>query len=212
MRPLEKAFCRKRDTDDTDKAIYRMCCVGLVDDVKIEYLDNDKHKYTLKVVKRPDGDYYNCLQSFFEKYYSTAQSQLLVNAARNHGAQTEIDNCLGYLTEFVYEKLEEKRRLSIRDMRDACVGGISHGDAWLKDFIHLYFNSKYAKDYHDVNGVNYSLRQDIRQPNLDLIMKYIDVISVDPSGPVVTNAKHLYGAVLIILRDQLTDDLASSIL
>ncbi len=212
MRPLEKTFCRRRDTDDTDKAIYRMCCVGLVDDVKIEYLDNDKHKYTLKVVKRPDGDYYNCLQSFFEKYYSTAQSQLLVNAARNHGAQTEIDNCLGYLTEFVYEKLEEKRRLSIRDMRDACVGGISHGDAWLKDFIHLYFNSKYAKDYHDVNGVNYSLRQDIRQPNMDLIMKFINGVSIDPSGPVVTNAKHLYGAVLIILRDQLTDELASSIL
>ncbi|MBQ8058985.1 MAG: ATP-dependent DNA helicase RecQ [Prevotella sp.] len=212
MRPLEKTFCRRRDTDDTDKAIYRMCCIGLVDDVKIEYLDNDKHKYTLRVVKRSNGDYYNCLQSFFEKYYSTAQSQLLVNAARNHGAQTEIDNCLGYLTEFVYDKLEEKRRLSIRDMRDACVGGINRGDVWLKDFIHLYFNSKYAKDYHDVNGVNYSLRQDIRQPSVDLIMKYINVVNVDPSGPVVTNAKHLYGAVLIILRDQLTDELASSIL
>ncbi len=212
MKPLEKAFCRRRDTDDTDKAIYRMCCIGLVDDVKIEYLDNDKHKYTLRVVKRQSNEYYNCLLSFFEKYYSTAQSQLLVNNARNYGAQTEIDNCLGYLTHFVYEKLEEKRRLSIKDMRDACVGGITHGDVWLKDFIHLYFNSKYAKDYHNVNGTNYSLRQDIRQPNMDLIMKYIDVISFDPSGPVVTNVKHLYGAVLIILRDQLTDEMASSIL
>lgn len=212
MRPLEKSFCRRRDTDDTDKAIYRMCCIGLVDDVKIEYLDNDKHKYTLRVVKRKNGDYYNCLLSFFEKYYSTAQSQTLVNNARNYGAQTEIDNCLGYLTQFVYGKLEEKRRLSIKDMRDACVGGITYGDVWLKDFIHLYFNSKYAKDYHDVNGINYSLRQDIRQPNMDLIKKYINVINIDPSGPVVTNAKHLYGAVLIILRDQLTDEMASSIL
>lgn len=212
MKPLEKAFCRRRDNDDTDKAIYRMCCIGLVDDVKIEYLPNNQHQYTLRVVKRQNGDYYNCLLSFFEKYYSTAQSQMLVNNARNYGAQTEIDNCLGYLTKFVYEKLEEKRRLSIKDMRDACVGGIAHGDAWLKDFIHLYFNSKYAKDYHDVNGTNYSLRQDIRQPNIDLIMKYIDVISFDSSGPVVTNAKHLYGAVLIILRDQLTDEMATSIL
>ena len=212
MKPLEKAFCRRRDTDDTDKAIYRMCCIGLVDDVKIEYLDNDKHKYTLRVVKRQNNEYYNCLLSFFEKYYSTAQSQLLVNNARNYGAQTEIDNCLGYLTHFVYEKLEEKRRLSIKYMRDACKGGISQGDVWLKDFIHLYFNSKYAKDYHEVNGTNYSLRQDIRQPDINLIMKYINVISFDPSGPVVTNAKHLYGAVLIILRDQLTDEMATSIL
>lgn len=212
MKPLEKAFCRRRDTDDTDKAIYRMCCIGLVDDVKIEYLDNDKHKYTLRVVKRQNNGYYDCLLSFFEKYYSTAQSHMLVNNARNYGAQTEIDNCLGYLTHFVYEKLEEKRRLSIKDMRDACVGGITRGDVWLKDFIHLYFNSKYAKDYHEVSRKNYSLRQDIRQPNIDLIMKYINVISIDPTGPVVTNVKHLYGAVLIILRDQLTDEIASSIL
>ena len=59
MKPLEKAFCRRRDTDDTDKAIYRMCCIGLVDDVKIEYLDNDKQKYTLRVVKRQNGKYYD---------------------------------------------------------------------------------------------------------------------------------------------------------
>ena len=212
MTPLKKAYCRRRDNDDTDKAIYRMCCVGLVDDVTIEYLDNDKHKYTLRVVKRPNGAYYDCLQSFFEKYYSVAQSQQLVQNARNHGAQTEIDNCLGYLTKFVYEKLEDKRRRAIDDMQEACEGGIRRGDAWLKDFIHLYFNSKYAKDVHNINGVNYSLRQDIRQPNRGLVMKYIDVVNVDPSGAVVDNVKHLYGAVLIILRDQLSDELGTAIL
>ena len=212
MAPLRKAYCRRRDNDDTDKAIYRMCCVGLVDDVTIEYLDNDKHKYTLRVVKRPAGAYYNCLLSFFEKYYSVAQSQQLVQNARNHGAQTEIDNCLGYLTKFVYEKLEDKRRRAIDDMQEACEGGIRRGDAWLKDFIHLYFNSKYAKDVHNINGVNYSLRQDIRQPNRGLVMKYIDVVNVDPSGAVVDNVKHLYGAVLIILRDQLSDELGTAIL
>lgn len=212
MTPLRKAYCRRRDNDDTDKAIYRMCCVGLVDDVTIEYLDNDKHKYTLRVVKRPNGAYYNCIQSFFEKYYSVVQSQQLVQNARNHGAQTEIDNCLGYLTKFVYEKLEDKRRRSIIDMQQACTEGISKGDAWLKDFIHLYFNSKYAKDFHDVNGANYSLRQDIRQPSIRLVTKYIDVMNVDPSGAVVDNVKHLYGAVLIILRDQLSDELGTAIL
>lgn len=214
MTSLRRAFCRRRDNDDTDKAIYRMCCIGLVDDVKIEYLDNDKHKYILRVVKRPSGAYFDCLQSFFEKYYSTAQSKQLVAKAMSHKGETEIDKCLGYITDFVYEKLEDKRRRSIDDMREACVGGIdkTRGEVWLKEFIYLYFNSKYARDVHDVDGVNYSLKQDVKQPNINLLMKYINVLTIDQSGPVVTNVKHLYGAVLIILRDQLTDDLASSLL
>lgn len=219
MQPLRKAFCRRRDSDDTDKAIYRMCCIGLVDDVTVKYLDNDKHVYTLRVKKRANGEYYKCLQSFFEKYYSVQQASQLVVNATNHGARTEIENCLGYLTEFIYEKLEDKRRHSIDDMQTACQRGISQGDEALKSFIHLYFNAKYAKDQHyigkmDENGdpINCSLNQDIRQPHVKLIMKYIDVISEDPSGSVVDNVKHLYGAVLRVLLDKLTDPLGSSIL
>ena len=34
---LRRIFASKRDKDDTDKAIYRMCCIGLVEDVTIDY-------------------------------------------------------------------------------------------------------------------------------------------------------------------------------
>lgn len=208
--PLNKAFCKRRDKDDTDKAIYRMCCIGLVDDVTIDYIN---HFYTLKIVKRPDGSYYDNLRVFFEKYYSADQSLHKVAEARQHRGNTEADKCLGYLADFVYENLEVKRRRAIEDMREACIDGIRNGDEWLKQFIHLYFNSKYARDKYEINGVSYSLKQDIkRNPSLALIFKYIRVMDRDSSGTVMDNVKHLYGAVLIILRAQSKDDPANAIL
>lgn len=209
---LEKAYCQRRDNEDTDKAIYRMCCIGLVDDVKIQYLDNDRHRYTLMVKKLPDGGYYDCLHSYFRKYYSQTYSYQLIEEARAYGKETEINNCLGYLTQFVYDKLEDKRRRAINDMREACREGISKGDASLKEFIHLYFNSKYARRDYTVNGKSYSLSKDIQQPSIELVMKYINVVGVDPSGPTINNVKHLQGAVLIILRDQLPSELGKIVL
>ena len=208
--PLNKAFCKRRDKDDTDKAIYRMCCIGLVDDVTIDYIN---HFYTLKIVKRPDGFYYDSLRLFFEKYYSADQSLHKVAEAMRHRGNTEPDKCLGYLADFVYENLEVKRRRAIEDMREACIDGIRNGDEWLKQFIHLYFNSKYARDKYEINGISYSLKQDIKtNPSLALILKYIRVMDKDSSGTVMDNVKHLYGAVLIILRAQAKDDPANAIL
>ena len=208
--PLNKAFCKRRDKDDTDKAIYRMCCIGLVDDVTIDYVNRF---YTLKIVKRPDGSYYDSLRVFFEKYYSAEQSLYKVDEAKRHRGNTEADKCLGYLADFVYENLEVKRRRAIEDMREACNDGIRNGDAWLKQFIHLYFNSKYARDKYEINGISYSLKQDIKtNPSLALILKYIRVMDRDSSGTVMDNVKHLYGAVLIILRAQAKDDPANAIL
>ena len=208
--PLNKAFCKRRDKDDTDKAIYRMCCIGLVDDVTIDYIN---HFYTLKIVKRPAGSYYDSLRVFFEKYYSADQSLPKVAQAMQHRGKTEPDKCLGYLADFVYENLEVKRRRAIEDMREACIDGIRYGDEWLKKFIHLYFNSKYARDKYEINGISYSLKQDIKiNPSLALILKYIRVMDRDSSGTVMDNVKHLYGAVLIILRAQAKDDPANAIL
>lgn len=213
--PLKRAFCRRRDNADTDKAIYRMCCIGLVEDVTIKYLDlvNDKHIYTLKIRKQPSGTYFSHLQYFFEKYYSIDQAMRKVAQAMNVRKVSESDKCLDYLADFVYENLAVKRRRAIEDMREACIDGIRNGDVWLKQFIHLYFHSKYARDKYEINGVSYSLKQDIKtNPSPALILKYIRVMDKDTSGTMNDNVKHLYGAVLIILRAQAKDDPANAVL
>ena len=202
---LKMLFCQKRDKDDTDKAIYRMCCIGLVEDVTIDYLSQT---YELKIKRRDDSQFKQFMLDFFRKYYSLEQSQKKVDEIDKQQGRNYLDKCLGYLTKFVYENLEKKRYRAIEDMRIACEDSISNRDAsgtdeWLKEFIHLYFNSKYARHDYEVAGEAYSLSKDTDEDgreDFDVVRKYIRIITDDPSGSEIDNVKHLYGATLLCLR------------
>lgn len=202
---LKQLFCRKRDKDDTDKAIYRMCCIGLIEDVTIDYLSQT---YELKIRRRTDDEFKQFMLEFFRKYYSLEQARKKVDEIDCQKGRNYLDKCLGYLTAFVYENLEKKRFRAIDDMRIACEDSITqrnktHNDEWLKEFIHLYFNSKYARHDYEVGGESYSLSKDTDEygkDSFDVVLKYIDVISKDNSGSEVDNVKHLYGATLLSLR------------
>ena len=52
-----------RDKSDIAKAIYRMCCIGLIDDFTEDY---GKKVYRVVATRKQDGSYYRALQSFLE--------------------------------------------------------------------------------------------------------------------------------------------------
>lgn len=213
---LKQCFSRKRDKDDTDKAIYRMCCIGLIEDVTIDYL---AQTYELKIRKRTDDEFKQNMLEFFRKYYSLEQAQEKVDKIDEQKGRNYLDKCLGYLTAFVYENLEKKRFRAIEDMRIACEDSVSEyekngTDEWLKEFIHLYFNSKYARKGYEVKGKSYSLYEDTDEEgrdDFDVVEKYIKILTSDPSGSEVENAKHLYGATLRCLGAH-TDNAALQLL
>lgn len=210
-KPIMRQFYSKRDKDDTDKAIYRLSCIGLVEDVTIDYVSQT---YCLKIRKRKDGEYYQNLLSYFEKYYSVERALKKINEVKAYNSKTELDKCVGYLTNFIYEILAKKRKRAVDDMQSACFEGIERGREGLKEFIYLYFNSKYNRKAYEVNGQSYSLSDDVnidKRSDIELVNKYIKVIDVDDSGSEVDNVKHLYGAVLINLRDH-TDNFALHLL
>lgn len=202
---LRQLFCKKRDKDDTDKAIYRLCCIGLVEDVTIDYLSQT---YELKIRKRSEEEFKHFMLDFFLKYYSFEQASKKVEQIDEQKGRNYLDKCLGFLTAFVYDNLEKKRFRAIEDMRIACEDSIihqeaEHNDKWLKEFIHLYFNSKYARHDYEVNGECYSLSKDTDEngkEDFDTVLKYIEVVSIDNSGSEVDNLKHLYGDTLLCLR------------
>ncbi len=205
LKPLKRKFYQKRDKEDTDKAIYRMCCVGLVEDVTIDYLSET---YELKIRKRSDEEYRQSMLEFFSKYYSREEAEKRIEEIKIQEGRNYIDQCMGYLAGFVYENLERKRYRAIEDMRFACEGSITdrrknNNDEWLKEFIHLYFNSKYARSSYKVGDEDYSLKDDTDRDGkdgYDIVEKYIDIMMKDPTGSEVDNVKHLYGATLLCLR------------
>lgn len=200
--------------DNVQKMIYRMCCIGFVED----YTQNYAGRYFLvKMVRRPDGGYYEALKRFLMRYYAEERADEIVGQVPGFRGENEIQKCLGYLTEFVYDKIAVKRKRAMDDMRLFCSTGAGEDSDWrevnedLKDFIYYYFNSKYANDeYVADTGEPFSLKIDTdtgKRSSFEIVMKYLRVVDDDligAGGTPIDNVKHLQGAVRLIRR-ALTD-------
>lgn len=192
------------------KAIYRMCCIGFIDDFTRDYA---KKTYRVVCIRKPEGGYYECLKSFLMRYYPEAKATAEVEKAKEMKGHNEVQKCLAYLTEFIYEKLAVKKKRAIDDIRSFCNIGLNRSKDWkkvneeLKDYIYYYFNSKFAKeDYVADNDEPYSLTVDTdygKESPLEMVDKYIKVVEDEicgSSGNPIDNIKHLQGAVRLILR------------
>lgn len=196
------------------KAIYRMSCIGVVDDFTQDYPNK---RFRIVTKRKPDGKYYECLKQFLMRYYSDERAEEEIQNVPKLKGDNEIHRCLGYLTEFIYDKIVVKRKRAIDDMRSFCIQGIDESKNWLeknedlKDFIYYYFNSKYAKDdYETENEEPFSLTSDTdfgKESSIEILMKYLRVVDDDvygSSGSPKDSVKHLQGAVRLVRRS-LTD-------
>ncbi|MBQ5527853.1 MAG: hypothetical protein IIU05_02200 [Bacteroidales bacterium] len=192
------------------KAIYRMCCIGFIDDFTRDY---KAKTFRVMCERKPDGSYYRNLKGFFLRYFSEAKAEQEMRKAMNAGRANEVLDCLSYLTEFIYENLATKKKRALDEMRAFCNEGIENNrrQDWkqtnedLKDHLYYYFNSKYAReDYHTEKGESYSLTKDTEYGKLspmDKVHKYVRVVEEEIGGTnQVDNLKHLQGAVRLIMR------------
>lgn len=206
---------------DIAKAIYRMCCIELIEDFTQDYVNS---LFRIVAVKKVQNGYYDGLLQFLFRYYTIDRAELEISKVKQiqlpsddlAPIRKEIYQCLSYLTGFVYDKVSEKRKRAIDDMRSFCMEGLNPEYNWieanekLKDFIFYYFNSKYAKDdYVADNGEHFSLVNDTesgKKSDLSILNKYLRVINDDivGVGTPLDNVKHLYGAIRLISRS-LTD-------
>ena len=209
LKPLDKEEDYRASLE---KAIYRMCCVGIVDDFTRDYT---ARTFRIVTKKKPDGGYYNGLKRFLMRYYTEDRADLEMQRAYTFKGKNEVQKCLGYLTEFVYQKIATKRKQAIDDMERFCNDAIHNNSNWLevnedlKDFIFFYFNSKYAREGYqvDINGevAPYSLTDDTQRgafSSYDILFKYMRVIDDDlvNDGTPKDNVMHLQGAVRLIRR------------
>ena len=206
--------------DAIQKAIYRMCIIGLIDDFTEDY---SEQTFRITTVCQEDTEYYERLSSYYRKYYSTERVESMMAEIRTL-AKTEgvIMACLKHLTSFIYKSIAEKRARGILDMEQFCNLAISSKQDWketneeLKDFIFYYFNSKYAREgfvTYDSNlqiDVPFSLKDDTSHDDhseeeitsFDLVRKYMRVVDTEivNHDSQMDNIKHLQGAVRLIRR------------
>lgn len=203
LEKLKQLYYSPRKKPDTDKAIFRLSSIGIIDDYTVDY---NKKCYKIRTLKKTNNEYIEHLKVFMRKYYSANRVEGEIENVYKAKGDTILQKCLSFLTDFVYKEIEVKRLRSIEDMILACeIGMQENGNEELKDFIHLYFNSKYAKGNHEIDGKNYSLTIDTdnaKEYSFEILWKYIEATTIDPSGAQKDNTKHLRGATLRLLRTE----------
>lgn len=205
----------KGEYDDIAKAIYRMCCIDLIDDFTQDY--NSKC-FRIVSYKKSDGQYYAALEKYLRRYYTVERAAELVSEVPSYKGENEIHKCLGFLTHFIYDKIAVKRKRAIDDMFAFCVHGVDANKDWkaineeLKDELYFYFNSKYARrEYRTERGEQFSLLVDTdegKRSSWETVLKFMQVVdnqwiskNSEAGSTQNDNAKYLYGAVRLIRRD-----------
>lgn len=206
--------------DAIQKAIYRMCVIGLIDDFTEDY---SKRTFRITTICQDESEYYEHLRLYYRKYYSAERVESMMTEVKAL-ANTEgvIMACLKHLTSFIYKSIADKRARGILDMEQFCNMAISSRQDWketneeLKDFIYYYFNSKYAREgfvTYDSNlqqDVSFSLKDDTNHDvhsedeitSFGLVRKYMRVVDAEivNNDSQMDNIKHLQGAVRLIRR------------
>ena len=206
--------------DAIQKAIYRMCIIGLIDDFTEDYV---KKTFRITTKCQDESHYYDNLSQYYRKYYSEDRVDIMINEveqmAVNDGV---IMACLKHLTSFIYRSIADKRARGILDMEQFCNMAISSGKDWketneeLKDFIYYYFNSKYAREgfvtydssvrqeipFSLKDDTNYDIHSESEISDFNLVRKYMRVVDLDivNNDSQKDNVKHLQGAVRLIRR------------
>lgn len=215
---LMRRLWGRRDKGDTEKAIYRLLQIGLVKDYTVDF---HAKVFTLTIEKAPDEVYHKNFRFYLEKFFPTDRVSRILEELPHRKGATGIQKMLNFLIEFIYEQIGRKRKEGIKAMQQLCQIGLEEGNVGMKQQIHLYFNSKYARREHlleldhetaaaytalnEFEEEHFELRsrynislaywsEEGKEAREDWVFDFIRLMQDDYSGTIMDNLKHLLGA------------------
>ncbi|MDR2921166.1 MAG: DEAD/DEAH box helicase [Tannerella sp.] len=179
---LQELFSEIRNEHDTLKAIYRLSIIGVIDDYTV---DHNSKIITVTASQKNQGYYTNKLKEFILQYNSSENTNEKIKQLSLYKGNSEIQKCVSFLLEFIYEEVAPQHKTAIESMEEACKIGLQkNGSHKFKEFVDLYMNSKYAQpsylpaDTHD--GLN---------ADFGIVEKYMDLVRTQHGQ--INNLKHL---------------------
>jgi superfamily II DNA helicase RecQ len=199
---LSGAFYRIRNSDDTQRAVYRLSVLGVIDDYVIDYPGK-----ALEVFfhAKDDDDYSDNLEDYLGRYLGHESTQDWLSKVSDISADSALKQYLWGLAEFVYAEIARKRERAIDYMDELLQVGIREGEEAFRQNIVYYFTSKYARLEYLPEDLDQGKKEDLSD-----VRKYIEYVFNPPDdlGGDVDNAKHLRGACAR-LRTSLTGENAT---
>lgn len=184
---IREAYYLLRDEQDTFKAVYRLSLLGIIDDYEIDY--NKRRIDIVRLTKKDDNQFIENLFSYISKYVSVEHARQMRDEIILENGDTVIQKCLSYLVKFTYEEIAKKRKQAIENMREACVLGSTSSNEEFREFLNIYFDSKYYRELVDKT-------MSAKESNIDLVPEFIKRTMGRRS-----ELKHLRGACLRLLAE-----------
>ncbi|MCS4102802.1 DEAD/DEAH box helicase [Salinibacter ruber] len=199
---LSGAFYRIRNSDDTQRAVYRLSVLGVIDDYVVDYPGK-----ALEVFfhEKDQEDYRKNLRQYLRRYLGSERTEEWLSAVSDISADSALKQYLWGLAEFVYEEIARKRERAIDYMDELLQLGLQEGEEAFRQNIVYYFTSKYARFEYLPEDLDQGKRE-----NLSDVRRYIGYVFDPPDGlgGDIDNAKHLRGACAR-LRTSLTGENAT---
>jgi ATP-dependent DNA helicase RecQ len=217
---VKRAFLKPRSQEDTSKAIFRLVSLGIIDGYTIDYQNK---LFKIYFEKKQDGFYFKKLIAILSRYSSSQIAEHTVNQLKservqeiNDGLATEISVCIEFLTDFIYDRIADKRKRAIDDMIGLCQRAIAiendpiKQNLEVKEEIYYYFNAKYS-GFNNLAIIKKGQTQ-VEQPasliddhvsqleSKAILWKYIELVENDETGMFIDNIKHLRGASMRMIR------------
>ena len=203
---LSDAFYRIRDTEDTQRAIYRLSVLGIVDDYVMDYAGRTVE---VRFQKKSDDDYEDNLRQYLRRYLGQESTYEKLEKVEEVDEDSILKRYLWVLTDFVYREIAKKRKQAIKYMSKLLDLGIKKGEKAFRQNIVYYFTSKYARQ----NRLPEDLDEG-KHESLDTVHEYIKYIFDPPDdlGGQIDNAKHLRGACARLRTSFLGENAALDVL
>lgn len=204
---LKDNFNKIRNSQDTQRAIYRLNILGIIDDYVIDYVGRF---IEVRFRAKKEKEYKTNFQSYLRRYLGIETSKKWLSKISRIKENSILKKVLYTMIEFIESEISTKRKRSIDYMRELCEIYLSDGEREFRDRMIRYFTSKFARaDYLPADTEKGTLE------NCEIVKKYINYIDNPPDGlgGQIDNAKHLRGAcenLRINMKENASIDLLTS--
>jgi ATP-dependent DNA helicase RecQ len=185
---LKSSFFKIRNSQDTQRAIYRLNILGIIDDYVIDYVGRI---IEVRFKAKTDEAYYQNFENYLRRYLGIEQTREWIQKAKDRPGDSALTKVLYTMMAFVEGEIADKRKRAIEYMKSLCEVYLSEGEKEFRDRMVRYFTSKYARtDYLPADT------ERGKKENCAIVKKYIEFIDKPPDGMggPIDNAKHLRGA------------------
>ena len=185
---LKDNFSRIRNTQDTQRAVYRLNILGIIDDYVIDYVG---HLIEVRFTSKSNKEYKSNFKAYLRRYLGIETTKAWLNKIKKVRENSILTQVLYVLIEFIESEISDKRKRSIDYMKELCEVHLNEGEDEFRDRMVRYFTSKYARQDYLPADTEKGTKE-----NCAIVKKYIGFIDNPPDGlgGQIDNAKHLRGA------------------